>query len=73
VDKPLTIARTGPDDEASRAFVLTFRLFIQVETPWSNRQTDQINRLKAIKRQMYGRAGSLFCVRESYLIRPWLA
>jgi len=29
-----------------------------VETPWSNGQTEgQINRLKAIKRQMYGRAG----------------
>ncbi len=29
-----------------------------VETPWSNGQTEgQINRLKAIKSQMYGRAG----------------
>jgi transposase len=29
-----------------------------VETSWSNGQTEgQINRLKAIKRQMYGRAG----------------
>jgi transposase len=29
-----------------------------VETPWSNGQIEgQINRLKAIKRQMYGRAG----------------
>jgi transposase len=29
-----------------------------VETEWSNGQTEgQINRLKAIKRQMYGRAG----------------
>jgi transposase len=29
-----------------------------VETPWSNGQTEgQINRLKAVKRQMYGRAG----------------
>ena len=29
-----------------------------VETPWSNGQVEgQINRLKAIKRQMYGRAG----------------
>jgi transposase len=29
-----------------------------VETPWNNGQTEgQINRLKAIKRQMYGRAG----------------
>ena len=29
-----------------------------VETPWSNGQVEgQINRLKTIKRQMYGRAG----------------
>ena len=29
-----------------------------VESPWSNGQIEgQINRLKAIKRQMYGRAG----------------
>lgn len=29
-----------------------------LELPWSNGQTEgQINRLKAIKRQMYGRAG----------------
>ena len=29
-----------------------------VETPWSNGQIEgQINRFKAIKRQMYGRAG----------------
>jgi transposase len=29
-----------------------------VETPWSNGQIEgQINRLKAIKRQIYGRAG----------------
>ena len=27
-------------------------------TPWSNGQTkDQVNRLKTLKRQMYGRAG----------------
>jgi transposase len=29
-----------------------------VETPWSNGQVEgQVNRLKTIKRQMYGRAG----------------
>ena len=32
-----------------------------VETTWSNGQTEgQINRLKAIKRQMYGRAKSTY-------------
>ena len=29
-----------------------------VDTPWSNGQVEgQVNRLKALKRQMYGRAG----------------
>jgi hypothetical protein len=36
-DKPLTVVRTGPDDEALRAFVLTFRLFIQDNEPCSVR------------------------------------
>jgi hypothetical protein len=47
-----------------------------VETSWSNGQTEgQINRLNASKRssaKCTGALGSLFCVRESYLIRPWL-
>jgi transposase len=31
---------------------------LAIETPWSNGPVEgQINRLKAIKRQMYGRAG----------------
>jgi transposase len=36
-----------------------------IETPWSSGQVErQINRLKAIKRQMYGRAGfTLLCSR----------
>jgi hypothetical protein len=29
VDLPMTVARTGPDEEAVRAFMLTFRFFIQ--------------------------------------------
>ena len=52
------VGNDGPDELLRRVKVASPDKMVAMSEPWSNGQTEgQINRLKTLKRAMYGRAG----------------